>query len=193
MADYFVGEIRLFAFGFPPQGWNACDGTQLAMQQNAALGSLIGYQFGGNNSTMFALPNLRGRTPVHFFPGPIAPDRIQTGLQGSSAGADSVALTGNQIAPHSHTVNATSDSANLSSAGKPTAPVQTNQPGTSVNAGTNPTPLPLYIPPAASQGSVILNPGAISTAGAGAAHENRQPYLAANYCIALSGLYPTRP
>lgn len=192
MSDFFLGEIRLFAFGFAPLHWHFCDGAQLAVAQNQALYSLLGFQYGGNNSTLFALPDLRGRTPVHRNVNEV-PGRIVTQLQGSVGGAESVVLAPGQMPSHQHTMFATSAAATLATAVKPTAPTQANRPAASVKTGTNPNALPLYIPPSQSTATQTLDPNAIATSGASTPHENRQPYLAANYCISLTGDYPTRP
>jgi microcystin-dependent protein len=191
MSDYFIGEIRAFGCKFAPQGWALCDGASLQTQQNAALYSLIGMQFGSTGTTSFKLPDLRSRTPVT--PAYPVNTRIQTGIQGTAGGTETVTMTTNNMYPHTHTVVATT------TLGTSPAPAITNntngyypaQPKGSVQM---PTPVPIYVPvTTATPADTALHSSAIGSAGAGTAHENRQPYIALNYCIALTGLYPQRP
>jgi len=189
MSDYFLGEIRLFSFPFAPQDWHFCDGSSMQISQSTALYSLLGVQFGGDARTTFNLPDLRGRTPVHVNQGGVAP-AINTGLQGTKAGVDSYALASTEAADHVHAVVATSANA---TAGRFSTPTAANMPATAMKAGANPAAVPIYVAPTVAADYVALAPGMTVPLGAAIAHENRQPYLAANYCISTSGLYPTRP
>ncbi|WP_027994576.1 phage tail protein [Simplicispira psychrophila] len=164
--DPFLGEIRAFAFGRIPNGWLPCDGRELNVQQNQALYALLGTRYGGTLNQKFNLPDLRGRTPVCYGPG------MAMGLK---EGSETVALNAAQVPPHTHTVLATSAAASTSSpAGGALATLPT---------GTN-----AYAAP----GTTTLNTAAVSTSGASAPHQNMQPSLAVNWCIAISGLFPPR-
>ena len=162
----FLGEIRPFGFNFAPRGWALCDGQILPINQNQALFSLLGTTYGGDGRTTFALPDLRGRSPIGF--------DNQRPL-GSRDGEEQVTLTLGQLANHDHSVNASSDAA---TAGTVTGNALANT-GTSPAYGN-----------AASL--VATNPAAVATAGGGQAHDNMQPFLTLNYCIAVQGLFPSR-
>ena len=171
MANPFVAEIRIFGFNFPPLGWAACQGQILAIAQNTALFSLLGIQYGGNGTSNFALPNLQGIVPIGQGNGPgLSPRGI-----GQTGGVETVTLTTAQMAAHSHT------------AACDTAAGDDYGPGTDVwapdAAGGNE-----YT--AASSGQ--MNAASLSQVGGGAAHNNLQPYLSMNYCIALQGVFPPR-
>ena len=163
----FLGEIRAFAFGRVPNGWLPCDGRQLPIQPNVALFALLGIRYGGDGKTTFNLPDLRGRTPVCYGPG------MAMGLK---EGTETVTLTSAQVPPHTHAVLATSTAAATSSpAGGALA---------TLPAGTN-----AYAAP----GTTTFNTAAVSTSGASAPHQNMQPSLAVNWCIATSNaLFPPR-
>lgn len=169
--DPFIGEIRAFAFGQIPKGWALCNGSLLAVAQNQALFSLLGTRYGGNGQTTFALPDLRGRTPVGY--GQVAGVSLPLG---TSAGAETVALTGTQVPSHTHALRGTSELAS------------TNNPAGGVLAQTANTASAAYAAP----GSATLAAAAVASSGAGLAHENMQPSLAVSWCIAIVGLYPSR-
>jgi microcystin-dependent protein len=178
--DAFIGEIRLMGFGLIPKGWAACQGQLLPVNQNQALFSLLGTTYGGNGQTTFALPDLRGRAIVGAGQG--------TGLanygQGQAGGTESVALTIAQMPGHAHllagSLKADAGADGTDPAGTyPAAPADTTLP---FGAGS----------PNAALSSATLT-GSTANAGTGTSHENRQPVLGLNYCIALTGYYPTRP
>ena len=162
----FLGEIRPFGFNFAPRGWALCDGQILPINQNQALFSLLGTTYGGDGRTTFALPDLRGRSPIGF--------DSQRPLGGRD-GEEQVTLTLGQLASHDHSVNASSDAA---TAGTVTGNALANT-GSSLAYGN-----------AASL--VATNPAAVAAAGGGQAHDNMQPFLTLNYCIAVQGLFPSR-
>ena len=171
MSEPFIGEIRMFAGNFAPRGWAFCDGQLLAVAQNDALFSLYGTIYGGDGRTTFALPDLRGRLPIHAGSGPgLSPRPI-----GARGGAEQVTLTTNQLPPHSHTLQASPDAAtDTSPAGKTFAQV----------AGGD-----LYgsIAPTAS-----FENSAVGTTGGSQAHPNLMPFLCVNFICALVGIYPSR-
>lgn len=166
--DPFVGEISMFSYNWAPQGWALCNGAQLNITQNAALYSLLGTRFGGNGSTTFNLPDLRGRTPY----GTTNPNST-----GQSAGAESVTLTAGAMPLHAHTLYASSANATKGVAA-----------GANDLLGTT-SAQPIYAPNTSTP--VQLNPSTVSIVG-GQAHENMQPSLVVNFCIALLGMYPQR-
>jgi len=170
MSDPFLGEIKLVAYGQIPQGWAPCDGRLLAINSNQALFSLLGTTYGGNGVTNFALPDLRGRVAMH--PSPSYP-------QGSLGGVENVTLTQNNLPAHNHFVGATS-----------TAADNTTFTNNFVANTTNSQSTVNFYGAAAS-----LQPmagGVVSNTGGGQPHQNCQPSLVLNYCIALNGIFPSR-
>lgn len=174
MAEPFLGEIRSFGFNWPPNGWALCDGSLLNIRQNAALYSLLGIAFGGDGINTFALPDLRGRTPV-------SPDPVQRLAQGKASGSEQVALTTAQVPMHSHSVTASGATADRSGIGAATPSYLGATAGGSGYA------------PATGATLTPLDPSTIGTTGGSAPHNNVQPSLVINYCIATQGYYPTRP
>ena len=171
-ADPFIGEIRMFAGTFAPRYWAFCDGQILPIPGNEALYSLIGTTYGGDGRTSFALPDLRGRVPLHAGRGPGLTQRYP----GQWGGQERVTLSQTQIPAHTHQARASSDAPDTNSpeGAIPAEKVRTN----------------LY-----SSGVADVNMGTTSIASTGGsqAHENMQPFLSINYIICLSGLYPPRP
>jgi microcystin-dependent protein len=175
--DPILGEIRLMAFTYAPRGWALCQGQILPIQQNTALFALLGTQYGGNGTTTFALPDLRGRTHIGAGQGP----GLSSYRQGQASGTETVALNATQIPFHTHTVPAT------------TMPV-------SATASTNAPSGAYFAPTAQSQyaydagGNMAADSvsGTATQAGNGAPHENLMPYLVLEYCIATQGIFPQR-
>lgn len=165
----FISEIQMFAFSFPPRNWALCNGQLLAINTNQALFSLLGTQFGGNGVTNFALPDLRGRSALHF--GQAAGG--SNFVIGQSYGEENHALTVNEMPAHNHVMRASNDNADIPDA-----------PGNLVAKATS---SPLY---STSQNATMLN--ALNTAGSNQPHPNMQPYLVVNFCICLSGIFPSR-
>lgn len=166
MAEPFVGQIMLFAGNFAPKGWALCNGQLLPISQNTALFSLIGTFYGGDGVVTFALPDLRGRVAVHFGQG----SGLSNYTQGQVAGVEEVTLSAAQMPQHTHQQPTTASDQT------------TNRPVNAVPARGG-----FYA--ASSDGSALAQ---TTAAGGSQAHENRQPYLVLNYCIALSGVYPSR-
>jgi microcystin-dependent protein len=165
MSEYFLSEIRLFSFNFPPKGWALCNGQFLPINQNQALFSLLGTMYGGNGQTTFALPDLRGRVPIHLGNGHI---------QGEAAGSESVTLNLQQLPQHIHFMNGST----VATGGND------NPSGRYLGSAGN-----LYHTPVSL---TSMNPGTIGNTGGSQAHENRQPFLTLSYCIALQGIFPSR-
>src|SRR5690348_1690109 len=172
MASPFVAEIRIFPFNFPPKGWAFCDGQLLSLSQNTALFSLLGTTYGGDGKSTFALPNLQGDAPMHPGQGP--------GLSlydlGETGGVESITLLVSEIPVHSHIVNASDFPADH------TVPAPSNI--LAASQGGN-----LY---AAAANLVPMAFQALPPAGGGLPHNNMQPYLTLNFCIALQGVFPPR-
>lgn len=171
MTDPFVAEIRIFGFPFAPTGWAACNGQILPLAQNTALFSLLGTRFGGDGQRNFGLPNLVGRVPMQAGTGPgLSPREL-----GEAGGAATVALTTDQMPPHTHTMRGSVEDG--------TQGTLTNNVvlGTSVGAS-------LY----RDSGGAQMASAAVTSSGGGQPHNNLQPYLAVNFCIALQGVFPPR-
>lgn len=184
MSQPFVGEIKLVGFNFAPRGYVFCQGALLSIQQNAAMFSLLGTTFGGDGRTTFALPNLQGRVPLHSGKGP-AGDIYTIGDLAGSAGH---ALIIPEIATHTHTLRAKAANADESSAGiNPSPAVALAQPLASQTGGGT-KPVSIY---SRNMTATTMAGSAIGTEGGGQPHENRQPYLVLNFCIAMEGVYPS--
>jgi len=179
MANPFLAEIRPFPFNFAPVGWASCEGQLLSIAQNTALFSIIGTQFGGNGTTNFALPNLQGSVPI-------GQGQSTAGSEysvGTPGGTESVTLQTNQMAAHSHPLTAFASSATA------TAPANA-APGEGHGGGRGGT---FNINTYTSQAPTVnLAPGAVGPAGSGQPHNNMQPSLVINWCIALQGIFPPR-
>lgn len=174
MTDQFQGTIQAFAFGLVPKGWALCNGQLLPINQNQALFSLLGTTFGGNGSTTFGLPNLQGMTPLCY-----GNSAVGNYAMGQSGGEANHTLVANEMPTHNHPLVASSGTAPLPAISPidGSFPAQTpSSPGTNFATTSDNTP---------------LGPGS-SSAGGGQAHQNMQPYLALNFCIALVGIYPSR-
>jgi len=177
MSEPFIAEIRIFAGNFAPRGWAFCDGQLLPISQNTALFSLIGTTYGGDGRTTTALPNLKGRAPMHPGTGPGLTSR----RLGEKAGVETVTLTSAQMASHRHSVIADSNPGGFGGGG-----ADTPNPVSHFMASTSATGQ-FY---AGSTNAVPM--AATGTAGGSGAHSNMQPYLAMYFIIALVGLYPSR-
>jgi microcystin-dependent protein len=178
MANPFLGEIRMFGFGFAPKGWATCSGQFLSIQQNAALFSLLGTTYGGNGTSTFQLPDLRGRTPVGQ--GQLPGGGFYT--MGEIVGSEGVQLLTNQIPIHNHLFSVNSGVADV------IAPTGNYLSG--AIAGNSNTPQQTYAAPGGA--SVPLAGDTLGLTGGNQAHSNMQPYLVTNYCIALQGIFPSR-
>jgi microcystin-dependent protein len=172
MSTPFVGEIRMFGGNFAPSGWAFCSGQIVSIAENEVLFNLIGTTYGGDGQTTFALPDLRGRLPVH-----LGTALGSTFVLGQAAGVEQVTLTTNQIPSHTHPLIATSNQATGST---PSASVL---PGRTALATTTPY---------GSDAPIIsMSPSAISTVGGSQPHSNVQPFLCINFIISLFGVFPS--
>jgi microcystin-dependent protein len=179
MSDPFIGEIRIWANTFPPRNWAYCDGSLLDIAQYTALYSILGTSYGGNGRTTVGLPNLTGRAPMGMGLGP----GLSSRYPGQIVGSQGVMLTPDQIAAHTHQVDAND------TLGATDAPDGNYLAQGSKSAG--PVPLrkqPIYNTTANTSMAVE----AASATGGNQPHYNMQPYLNLSFCIALDGLYPSR-
>lgn len=164
MAEPFLSEIRIFSFNFAPKGWALCNGQLLPINQNQALFSLLGTTYGGNGQTTFALPDLRGRVPQHLGDG---------FTLGQRSGEEHHTVTISELPTHQHLLQGTTVNG--------TTPV----PGGNVLAAA----ANLYAAPTAL---TALDPSGVTPVGGSQPHDNMQPYLVLNFCIALQGIFPAR-
>jgi microcystin-dependent protein len=170
--DPFVAEIRIFPFNFAPKGWAFCDGQILPLSQNTALFSLLGTTYGGDGKSNFALPDMQGNVPMHPGQGP----GLSLHDLGETGGSETVSLLESEIPSHSHQLRVITDPAD----------VATPSPARSLARSSggfawNPT-----------FAAVQMSPNAIAPAGGDQPHNNMQPYLTLNFCIALQGVFPPR-
>lgn len=179
MTDPFIGEIRINAFNFAPQGWAQCNGQSLPIPQNAALFSLISSYY-GKDTQNFNLPDLRGRTVVGQYSNPATIGMYTHYNMGEKNGSETVTLTAAQIPAHTHTWKAVSTAA---TPGTPRDRLYGQSPANIYSTVTN----------VLNPQLIALNPKVMGNAGGGVAHNNMQPFLALNFCIALLGYYPSRP
>lgn len=166
MGTPYLGEIKIMSFGFAPQSWAQCNGQFLPINQNQALFSLLGTMYGGNGQTTFALPDLRSLVPIHQGKNVI----------GTKGGEQAHTLSISEMPTHQHVLNATSAAANQII------------PGAAL-LGTAAATDPIYGNPASI---VAMDPSSISNTGGSQAHQNMQPFLTLNFCIALQGIFPSR-
>lgn len=171
--DAYVGQIRLFAGNYVPEGWALCDGSSLPINGNEALYTLIGVTYGGDAQTKFNLPDLRGRVPVHVG---LSPKTVTNYTLGQTVGVDTVALVEAHLPPHNHAVNASAD------------PAATTSPANAL-LGTFANK---FYEPATAAGFTLLpmNSVAVGPEGGATSHDNSMPTVALNYIICLYGLFP---
>ena len=167
MAEPFLSELRIMSFVFAPKGWALCNGQLLPINQNQALFSLLGTTFGGDGRVNFALPDVRGRTPIHVGSGHTL---------GEKGGEQAHTLSIAELPTHLHLVNGTSTSSDPDGTNIPT--------GNLLSAG----PAEVYSAPSQL---VALNPTTVSNVGGSQAHLNMQPFLTLSFCIALQGIFPS--
>jgi microcystin-dependent protein len=166
MAEPFLGELRVFSFGFAPKGWALCNGQLLPINQNQALFSLLGTTYGGDGRVNFALPDLQGRVPIHVG---------AAHTLGERAGEQAHTLAIGEVPAHAHVAKASSRPGNNVI---PTGNVLASALNQSYRAQDN--------------SAASLHPATIGNVGGGQAHLNMQPFLTLSFCIALQGIYPSR-
>jgi microcystin-dependent protein len=170
--ETFLGMIAMFGFNFNPKGWAFCNGQLISIQQNSALFSLLGTQYGGNGTTNFALPNLQSRVPIGMGTGP----GLSNYVIGQTGGEENHTLLINEMPQHNHLMTGSGEAAAQNS------PAGGSLPSTARGVNSYTT------------GGNSLSPMASATVvtGGNQGHNNIQPYLAINYCIALQGIFPSR-
>ena len=166
MAEPFLSEVRIFSFGFAPQGWTQCNGQLLPINQNQALFSLLGTTYGGNGQTNFGLPDMRARVPIHTGSGHTLGER---------AGEQAHTLTVNEMPAHPHNVNVTTATAD-----QQYATATTYWAGGASAAGFH------------QSSNATMDAATVLPVGGNQAHLNMQPFLTLNFCIALQGIFPSR-
>jgi microcystin-dependent protein len=173
MSDPFVAEIRIFPFNFAPTGWAMCNGQLLPISQNTALFSLLGTMYGGDGQSTFALPDLQGSAPLFWGQSP----GLSLYDEGQQGGTETVTLLQTEMPVHTHQASGTSGTG-------PTSPANNTW-------GTQPgrTPPPTYVD---GSPNVTMAPISVAITGADLPHNNMQPYLTLNFCIALQGIFPPR-
>ena len=176
----YLSQIQIFAFNFSPRGWQLCDGQLLPINTNQALFSLLGTTYGGNGTTNFALPDLRSRMPKHFGQGP----GLTAYTQGQLGGSENVTLLTTQIPSHTHTAITTAAQPCQSAVGNSDSP-QGTFPATHESANIYSTTNN------ANLGALTVST-VIGQAGNNLGHSNLPPYLVLNFCIATTGIFPSR-
>jgi microcystin-dependent protein len=170
--DPFVAEIRIFPFNFAPKGWAFCDGQILPLSQNTALFSLLGTTYGGDGKSNFALPNMQGNAPMHPGQGP----GLSLHDLGETGGSETVSLLESEIPSHSHQLRADVLDIADTNVASPSASLALSGGGTLFQASSN----------------TQMSGNALAPSGGDQPHNNMQPYLTLNFCIALQGVYPPR-
>ena len=174
MAEPFLSEIKIISWNFPPKGWAFCNGQLLPINQNQALFSLLGTTYGGDGKSNFALPDMQGNAPMHPGQGP----GLSLHDLGETGGSETVSLLESEIPSHSHTMMASSDTADNNVATGHIAAKPLGRGNNMYIANTSPL---------TAMADVALAP-----AGGDQPHNNMQPYLTLNFCIALQGVFPPR-
>jgi microcystin-dependent protein len=165
MAQPYVGEIRMFAGNFAPAGWMFCEGQLLPISENETLFQLIGTTYGGDGQSTFALPDLRGRLPLH---------QGSNFILAETGGVETVTLTASQIPAHSHAMMASTNNATAANA-----------------SGNLLAQTPSYTPYIAMAPNSPLSPNSVSSVGGSQPHDNFQPYLCVDFIISLFGIFPS--
>jgi microcystin-dependent protein len=176
MAEPFLSEIRIFSFNFAPKGWATCNGQLLPINQNQALFALLGTTYGGNGQTNFALPNLQGKAPLHFGDG---------FTLGETGGEYAHTVTMSEMTQHQHGFSKNSCVASATAnanVGPPTSAFWANNGKTAYSTQDPNNPI----------NTGAMHPSTVSNVGGSQPHNNTQPYLTLNFCIALQGIFPSQ-
>jgi microcystin-dependent protein len=175
MSQPYVGEIRMFGFGRTPNGWQACDGSLLSIAEYEVLFTLLGTTYGGDGQNTFAVPDLRGRLPIHQGTSP----GLSTYTIGQVAGTETVTLITTQMPSHSHVASATSTAATA------VTPGNTLLPGT-VSGDT------FYVNTTTGNTAAAMSGQSLTATGGNQPHENCMPTLTVQFCIAWAGIFPSQ-
>ncbi len=182
MSDQYLGEIRMFGGTFAPSGWALCAGQLMAISSNAALFSILGTTYGGNGTTTFALPDLRGRTPVHQGQGP----GLSAYVLGEATGKEIGQLTVNNMPTHNHMVRCDNNSADTTGFDPTNSYISAQSTG---GGGGGSAGNPLF---SSTKGSTTMATPMLSIAGGNQPFEILQPLLGVTFIIALEGIFPSR-
>lgn len=185
MADPFLAEIRIFPFNFAPTGWAQCNGQLMPISQNTALFALLGTFYGGDGKSTYALPNLQGAAPMQ----PGQGQELSERFLGEAAGAESVTLLESEIPVHTHVFQASNNDGNPEAA-TPAAHLPAKG---AWDSGSEAGVIAFYAPNSPAPPLAAMAPQQLSPAGGSLPHNNMQPYLTLNFCIALQGIFPQRP
>jgi microcystin-dependent protein len=185
MSEPFLGQVEIFAFNFPPKGWMTCSGQLLPINQNQALFSLLGTTYGGNGQTTFGLPDLRGRVAIGWGQG----QGLSNYDLGQVTGEEAHTLIINEMAAHNHLLNVNATTAATSNTDVPSTSAVLGQTAGKQSGVANPFALNLY---ASGAPGGTLDPHSIGLAGGSQPHSNLMPYLTLSFCIAVTGIFPSR-
>lgn len=180
MGEPFIGEIRIFPYSYAPRGWAFCNGAIISITQQQTLFSVIGTAFGGDGQTTFGLPDFRGRAPVHWGDDWYGSHYVL----GERGGSEFIQLAPNHMPEHTHRLVGTTNAANIKLVDNPSMLAKTVTFGGGENS--------VYGTPPTNPTKLQMSMNAIKTVGQNQAHENRQPSLTLNFCIALTGVYPSK-
>ena len=169
MGTPYMSEIKICAFNFAPKGWALCNGQTLPINQNQPLFSLLGTTYGGNGQTTFALPNLQGRAAMHMG---------QSHILGERGGEEAHTVNMSEMPAHTHVATADVKQGDATVFNPQNAYIANTSPAQMYSAGSN--------------AMAAMYPQMVSNTGGSQPHENRQPYLALSFCIALTGVFPSR-
>ncbi len=175
MSTPFIGEIRMFGFGFTPVGWQACDGSLLSISEYSTLFALVGTTYGGDGQTTFGVPDLRGRLPIHQGQGP----GLSNYIIGQVAGTETVTVLPTQMPAHTHTALATTGAATSLTPGTALLPGAVSGDTFYATDLTGATP-------------IVMSAQSTTQAGGSQPHDNTMPTLTVQYCIAVDGAFPTQ-
>ncbi len=176
MTDPFLAEVRIFGFDFPPKGWAYCHGQLMPLSQNTSLFALLGTTYGGDGKSTFALPDLSDRVPMQPFQNSDRPYPLSQRALGEMGGSEHVTLLTSEMPAHAHAARVSSEQAVERA---PTGQKLASGDGVSMyNTNAQPT--------------TTMDPRALSVAGGSLPHNNMQPYVGLNFCIALQGVFPPR-
>ncbi|MDQ0463540.1 microcystin-dependent protein [Caulobacter ginsengisoli] len=179
MSQPFMGEIKIISWNFSPKGWAFCNGQFLPINQNQALFSILGTTYGGNGQTTFALPDFRGRTPIH---------QSNNFIEGQAGGQEFHTVTLSEMPAHNHFMMASNVAVTATAANATPAATKVLAPAIAALQGGGTQNVNIY---GNGSANTALNPGSSGNQGGSQPHENRQPFLVLNFIIALQGIFPS--
>jgi len=184
MADPYIGEVRAFGFDFPPSGWLSCDGSLLPISQYSALFAILGTTYGGDGRVTFALPNLIGQAVMSQGQGP----GLSLRTMGENIGVDTVTVLQSEMPQHTHGLNGFVAQTPSGEMAGPNSTAMLSRGVTMVGGA----PRPSMVYSTTDVPNTTMAPQVIGITGSSVPHQNQQPYLALNFCIAFNGIFPPR-